>query len=123
MGCGRFGSGSSEFRQKNHGAEKIGTFHRIKASAAGFAAGLVLLAAPGAKRTGNFMEGYIEANGASFYYKAVGKGELVLVLHGGPGLEHGYLLPGLPRISHGHRFIFFDQRSCGKTESLSTAPA
>jgi proline iminopeptidase len=63
------------------------------------------------------MDGFIDVNGASFYYKAIGRGEPVLVLHGGPGLVHRYLLPGLPRISDRHQFIFLDQRSCGKTES------
>jgi proline iminopeptidase len=85
--------------------------------AAGLAICLALLTPRCSKQAGNVMDGFVDVNGASFYYKAIGEGEPVLVLHGGPGLEHRYLLPRLPRISDKHRFIFFDQRSCGKTES------
>ncbi len=88
-----------------------------KAFAAGLTACLALILLFCAKQKETAMEGSIDVNGASFYYRTVGKGEPVLVLHGGPGMEHDYLLPGLPIISAGHRFIFFDQRSCGRTQS------
>jgi proline iminopeptidase len=87
-----------------------------RAFAAGLTACLTLVLFFCAKQKETAMEGMIDVNGASFYYRTVGKGEPVLVLHGGPGMEHDYLLPGLPRISAGHRFIFFDQRSCGRTQ-------
>jgi len=82
---------------------------------AGIAFCFTLLAVRCAKKGEPVMDGFVDVNGASFYYKSVGKGEPVLVLHGGPGLEYGYLLPRLPQISDVNRFIFFDQRSCGRT--------
>lgn len=38
-------------------------------------------------------EGFVDAHGVLIYYKALGKGQPLVVLHGGPGASHDYLLP------------------------------
>ena len=58
-------------------------------------------------------EGYVSVNGARLFYKAIGTGEPILILHGGPGLDHTYFLPQMASLSTTHRFILFDQRASG----------
>lgn len=41
----------------------------------------------------------------------------VIVLHGGPGLGHRYLLPQMEEIGKFSRAIFYDQRGTGKSKS------
>jgi proline iminopeptidase len=38
-------------------------------------------------------EGRKKVNGAELYYKIMGSGEPIVILHGGPGFEHTYFLP------------------------------
>lgn len=47
------------------------------------------------------------------YIKEIGSGETVLVLHGGPGAGHQYMLPIAAGLETQHRFIFYDQRGAG----------
>ncbi len=47
-------------------------------------------------------------------------GERLLVLHGGPGAHHDYLLPQFLRLAQGHRLVFYDQRGGGR--SRETGP-
>lgn len=60
-------------------------------------------------------EGLVEVPGASLHYRVVGEGEPLLVIHGGPGMEHSYLLPDLPTVVPGRRLVFYDQRGTGKS--------
>ncbi|MBV6521871.1 MAG: Proline iminopeptidase [Gemmatimonadaceae bacterium] len=41
----------------------------------------------------------------------------LLVLHGGPGAHHDYLLPQFLRLSKTHRAFFYDQRGGGRSKS------
>jgi proline iminopeptidase len=63
----------------------------------------------------NADEGYIPVKDGKIFYKAFGSGTPVLVLHGGPGLDHAYLLPQLQELAKDHRVIFYDQRGSGKS--------
>ncbi len=62
------------------------------------------------------------------YVDSIGKGEPIIVLHGGPGFHQAYLRPGLDRLAENNQVIYYDQRGCGKslweinekTVSLST---
>ena len=54
-------------------------------------------------------------NGTKLYVKRVGQGEPILVVHGGPMLEHGYLAGHLQPLSATHELIFFDQRLSGRS--------
>lgn len=82
-------------------------------------AALGLLAACGTAREGfraPAREGFLERPGASVYWRALGRGEPVLVLHGGPLLDHGYLAPHLDGLAaEGLELIYYDQRACGRT--------
>lgn len=60
-------------------------------------------------------EGYLQLNGVKLYYKILGEGDPVIILHGGPGLHHGYLLAELPILSKKHKLVFYDQRGSGKS--------
>jgi proline iminopeptidase len=56
----------------------------------------------------------ISADGTPIYYKKIGSGTPVVVLHGGPGLDHNYLVaPLVATIGTGKQLIFFDQRGTG----------
>ena len=46
----------------------------------------------------------------------------LLVLHGGPGASHDYLLPQLLDVSHEHELIFYDQRGGGRSKSDDREP-
>jgi proline-specific peptidase len=60
-------------------------------------------------------EGSCSVNGTSLYYRIEGDGDPVVVLHGGPGMSHEYLLPHLAFLADGHRLIFYDQRASGNS--------
>jgi len=68
-------------------------------------------------------EGLRAVNGTELYVKRVGRGDPVIVVHGGPVLEHGYLLPHLMPLAQTRELIFYDQRlsgrSAGRVDSAS----
>jgi len=67
-------------------------------------------------------EGFVDAHGVLIYYTAFGKGEPLLILHGGPGASHDYFLPYLLPLARKNRLIFIDERGSGrsqKTENTS----
>ena len=49
----------------------------------------------------------------------LGSGRPVLVIHGGPGFDHRYLLDPLSRLSNSWQFIFYDQPGCGLENDVS----
>ncbi len=59
---------------------------------------------------------FVEINGVNHFIEKIGKGEPLLVLHGGPGLFHDYLVPYFKHLSKKYQIIFYDQRGCGKTD-------
>jgi proline iminopeptidase len=61
--------------------------------------------------------GYKDIYGTKLYYKTIGEGEPILVVHGGPGLEHSYFLPHLDELAKKHTLIFFDLRGHGKSDA------
>ncbi len=65
-----------------------------------------------------YEDGYLTVNGANLYYKTMGEGEPVLILHGGPGMDHSYLLPQMEELAKTNRLIFFDQRSSGLSTGI-----
>lgn len=46
----------------------------------------------------------------------------MLVLHGGPGAHHDYLLPQFLDLAAGHDLIFYDQRGGGRSRTDDPAP-
>jgi len=63
-------------------------------------------------------EGFVDANGVLLYYRAIGRGEPLLVLHGGPGASHDYFLPYLLPLARKNRVVFIDERGSGRSEKL-----
>lgn len=47
------------------------------------------------------------------FYRIVGQGQPLIVLHGGPDFDHHYLLPDLDRLAEDYRLIYYDQRGRG----------
>lgn len=60
-------------------------------------------------------EGYAAVENAKLYYREVGEGPPIIIVHGGPDFDHGYLLPDMDRLADGYRLIYYDQRGRGKT--------
>ena len=50
---------------------------------------------------------------ASLYSRDIGRGQPLIVLHGGPDFDHSYLLPDLDRLADAFRLIYYDQRGRG----------
>ncbi len=61
-------------------------------------------------------EGFVDANGILIYYEAFGKGEPLVILHGGPGASHDYFLPYLLPLARTNRLIFIDERGSGRSQ-------
>ena len=86
---------------------------------AGLMAGLAITAradsaaASQARRSAGAVESRIAVAGASLYSRAIGRGQPVIVLHGGPDFDHRYLLPELDRLADRFRLIYYDQRGRG----------
>ena len=57
----------------------------------------------------------IPVGGASLHVRTIGKGRPVIVLHGGPDFDYGYLLPELDRFKDAFRLIYYDQRGRGRS--------
>jgi proline iminopeptidase len=66
-------------------------------------------------------EGFVDANGVLIYYKDIGRGAPLVILHGGPGGTHDYLLPYLLPLARQNRLIFIDERGSEKSEILEDA--
>jgi len=63
-------------------------------------------------------EGYVDAHGVLIYFKSIGIGPPLVVLHGGPGASHDYFLPALLPLARTHRLIFIDERGSGRSQRL-----
>ena len=57
----------------------------------------------------------IPVGSTSLYARAIGRGQPVIILHGGPDFDHGYLLPDLDRLKDAFRLIYYDQRGRGRS--------
>jgi proline iminopeptidase len=59
--------------------------------------------------------GYLPVENARLYYREVGQGQPIMILHGGPDFDHNYLLPEMDRLSDSYRLIYYDQRGRGRS--------
>jgi pimeloyl-ACP methyl ester carboxylesterase len=82
------------------------------ARAVAMAAALTLAATVGSAAD---KSGYIEANGIKYYYEITGKGEPLLLLHGGLG-STGMFAPILPAFADHRQVIAVDLHGHGRTE-------
>ncbi len=56
-----------------------------------------------------------DVRGVSLFERRLGSGPPVVVLHGGPGAHHDYLLPGFDTLATGRELIYYDQRGGGQS--------
>lgn len=68
-------------------------------------------------------DGFVDANGLMIYYTMMGRGEPLLILHGGPGATHDYFLPYLLPLARHHKVIFIDERGSGKSQKVEDGSA
>lgn len=60
--------------------------------------------------------------GVSLFERRVGSGPPTVVLHGGPGAHHDYLLPGFDALAHARELIYYDQRGGGRSPVSRETP-
>jgi proline iminopeptidase len=60
--------------------------------------------------------------GVTLFERRVGEGPPVVVLHGGPGADHGYLLPGFDTLALGRELVYYDQRGGGRSPVARDVP-
>lgn len=53
--------------------------------------------------------------GVTLFERRIGAGPDVVILHGGPGAHHDYLLPGFDRLARGRTLVYYDQRGGGRS--------
>lgn len=69
-------------------------------------------------------EGMTASTGVPLYwcsYGDPGKPKM-LVMHGGPGADHRYLLPQMLHLARDHEMFFFDQRGGGRSRVTDNSP-
>lgn len=73
---------------------------------------------PAAANVYRMEEGFVDAHGVLIYYKIIGRGVPLMIVHGGPGVSHDYLLPYLLPLARNNQLIFIDERGSGRSEKL-----
>ena len=58
-------------------------------------------------------EGRLETGDGVLSWVKVGEGPAHVVIHGGPGLDHRYLRPGMDALAEGRALVYYDQRGLG----------
>ncbi len=56
-----------------------------------------------------------EVRGVRIFERRVGSGPPSVILHGGPGAHHDYLLPAFDTLAHRRQLIYYDQRGGGRS--------
>lgn len=64
---------------------------------------------------GQARQGMVSLDEGRLFYEVVGTGDPIIVVHGGPGLDHNYLRPGLDVLAASHTLIYYDQRGTGRS--------
>ena len=69
-------------------------------------------------------DGHTTASAVPLYWAAYGPegASQLLVLHGGPGAHHDYLLPQMLELATDHELIFYDQRGGGRSRTAGREP-
>ncbi|MEX0883250.1 MAG: alpha/beta fold hydrolase, partial [Cyclobacteriaceae bacterium] len=61
-------------------------------------------------------DGYVNGNPDLAFWQVGDKEEIIIILHGGPAVQHEYLRPEFDELAKVGRVIYYDQRGCGKSE-------
>lgn len=78
----------------------------------------VMAEKPGAAEVYTVREQFVDANGVLIYTTSFGRGDPLVLLHGGPGASHDYFLPYLLPLVRHNRLVFIDERGSGRSERL-----
>ncbi len=62
--------------------------------------------------------GMAGGDGARLSYRVLGQGEVLVVIHDGPGGEKSIMYDGFDALSGGMKIVYYDQRGCGRSEPL-----
>jgi pimeloyl-ACP methyl ester carboxylesterase len=68
-------------------------------------------------------QGLLSLPEGRLFYEVVGTGDPIFVVHGGPGLDHRYLRPGLDVLASSHALVYYDQRGTGRPAPIAMARA
>ena len=63
-----------------------------------------------------------DVRGVTIFERRIGRGPPTVVLHGGPGAHHDYLLPGFDALATGRELIYYDQRGGGRSPVSRDTP-
>lgn len=69
-------------------------------------------------------EQWVVSGDAALFVRVAGGydgGPTLVVLHGGPGISHDYLLPLAEFASHDLRVVFYDQRQVGRSSGIAAS--
>lgn len=64
----------------------------------------------------------VEVDGVRLYTRRIGAGPPVVVLHGGPGAHHDYLLPQYDLLARHRTLLYYDQRGGGRSPTARDVP-
>ena len=77
----------------------------------------ILAAVPCAAAAQSARQGLLSLEDARIFYEVRGAGDPILVVHGGPGLDHSYLRPGLDVLDTRNTLVYYDQRGTGRSST------
>jgi proline iminopeptidase len=60
-------------------------------------------------------DGFIQGVPKLAYWQVGTKSETIIVLHGGPAVQHAYLRPEFDELQEMAKVIYYDQRGCGQS--------
>jgi len=61
-------------------------------------------------------QGMMSLEDGRIFYEVMGTGEPIVIVHGGPGLDHNYLRPGLDVLAARNTLVYYDQRGTGRSD-------
>ena len=67
-------------------------------------------------------EEMVSIRGVELLVRRIGQGHPTVVLHGGPGAHHEYLLPQFDALAAGRELIYYDQRGGGRSPVSRDTP-
>jgi len=67
--------------------------------------------------------GRFQGDGVELFYRTVGSGDVLVVIHGGPGLNMGYMVSDFAPLSERHQLLFYDQRGGGRSGRPGADPS
>jgi proline iminopeptidase len=66
---------------------------------------------------------FVGTGSARLYVRDIGHGAPMIVVHGGPDLDHEYLVPELDGLAASFHLVYYDQRGRGRSFSGQAPPA